>query len=107
MVDNYPLLWLYQKVLFGRYGGTRAAEQVEQSQTPLLIVQGSADTTATPEGTSLYADREDINSVFVEYYLCNKTGQNGHTDLLRDADGSGNDALLWQINSFFKENTGE
>lgn len=105
--SNYPLLWLYQKMLFGKYGAVKAAEQVAQSQTPLLVVQGSADTTATVENTSLYADRGEIDSAYVEYYLCNKAGQNGHTDLLRDADGSGNDALLKQINGFFDENIGE
>ncbi len=104
---NYPVMWLYQKLLFGKYGCMKTADMIEKSDIPVLVIQGTADTTATPEDTALYADREDITSARVEYYLCSTAGQNGHTDLLFDPDNTANNALVEQIHRFFEKNTGE
>jgi len=104
---NYPIMWLYQKVLFGKYGCMKTADCIEKSDIPVLVVQGSADTTATPTDTALYADKEDISSPRVEYYLCDKEGQNGHTDLLFDPDQTANNALVDKIHGFFEKYTGE
>ncbi len=105
--SNYLPVWLYQKVLFGKYGGVSGAAQINKSTTPLLIVQGSEDTIATPEGTSLYADREHIDSEFVDFYLCDTPGQNGHSDLMRGKNGTVNDILFAQIHQFIEQHTGE
>lgn len=104
---NYPIIWLYQKLLFGEYGCMKTADRIDACDVPVLVVQGSADTTATPTDTALYADKEDIASPRVEYYLCDKTGQNGHTDLLFDPDQTANNALVEQIDRFFAKHTGE
>ena len=104
---NYPLLWLYQKLLFGKYGCVNSADMVAQSDVPVLVVQGSMDTAATPDQTALYADRKDIITPQVEYYLCDKAGQNGHTDLLFDSDKTANNALVDEIHRFFVKHTGE
>ena len=104
---NYPIMWLYQKLLFGEYGGMKTAERIDAADVPVLVIQGASDPTATPTDTALYADKEDISSPRVEYYLCDKAGQDGHTDLLFDPDRTANNALVEQLHQFYVKHTGE
>ncbi|MBP5617566.1 MAG: alpha/beta fold hydrolase [Clostridia bacterium] len=102
---NYPFLWLYQSMLFGSGAvDVRADEAVNASSVPVLIVQGSGDDVAPAEAFSLYSHREDVRTDGVAYLLCDGAGQDGHTDLLFDPDGSANGALMDEIDRFFREN---
>lgn len=104
---NYPMLYLYQAALFGSEAvDTDAAREIAQSDIPVLVVQGAGDPQARVEKYSIYAQRESIPAGKAEYYLCEDPGQDGHTDLLFDADGTANDRLMERIHRFF-ENKGE
>ncbi len=105
---NYPMLYLYQAALFGGEAvDTDAAREIAQSDIPVLVVQGAADPQMRAEKYSIYAQREQIPQGKAEYYLCAEPGRDGHTDLLYDADGTANDALMERIHRFFEANKGE
>jgi dienelactone hydrolase len=102
---NYPLLWFYQVALFDEDTvDTQAYEKISVSQIPTLIVQGTEDDVAPMEESSIYAHRDKITSEHVEYYICDVPGQNGHTDLMFDEDGTANDALMETICDFYLSN---
>ena len=103
---NYPLLWLYQCILFDVETVQISAEEcINSDNTPVLIVQGTQDDIAPMDAYSIYAHKDGITSGQVEYYLCDKEGQNGHTDLMYDeADGSVNTELMEEICQFYHEN---
>lgn len=103
---NYPMLYLYQSMLFGMdVVSIQADEQISESEVPTLIVQGVNDTTAPMNESSIYSHKDEITSDCVEYYLCDTPGQDGHTNLLFDEDGTANDALMNIINQFYSKNT--
>ena len=103
---NYGFLWLYQTCLFGNETANMCAdEEISQSDTPVLIVHGTMDEQVPMEQYSIISHRDEITSDAVEYYLCNEPAQNGHTDLLFDADGTANDALMEKIHGFLSEHT--
>lgn len=100
--SNYPLLWLYQVALFDEETvEVQANEEISNSQIPALIVQGNADDIVPMEESSIYSHRDEITSEYVEYYVCDIPGQNGHTNLLFDEDGTANDVLMQEINEFY------
>ncbi len=103
---NYPFLYLYQTILFGKnIVDIEAAEVISESMVPTMIIQGSNDSVAPADTSSIYAHKDEITSVYVEYYLCDTPGQDGHTDLLFDNDGTANDTLMNIINQFYSKNT--
>lgn len=102
---NYPTLWLYQSLMFGADTvSTEAHTEINESNLPVLVIQGTEDTKYTEKKYSVYSHSIDNQSDNVEYYLYDAPGQNGHTSLLFDADGSANDKVISEIDLFFKRN---
>ncbi len=100
---NYPLLWLYQSMLFGvDVVNIEAAETINATDVPVMLVHGVQDTSVPIDRSSIVAHRDQISSDRVEYYICDQPGQSGHTDLLYAADGTANDELMEKINEFYK-----
>ncbi len=100
---NYPLLWLYQSMLFGAdVVNIEAAETINATEVPVMLVHGTQDRSVPIDRSSIIAHRDQIVSDKVEYYLCDRPGQSGHTDLLYDADGTANDELMEKINDFYR-----
>ena len=103
---NYPMLWFYNVLLFDvKTVQMRASEEIAESQIPTVIVQGTEDDVALMDQYSIYAHKDEMNSGNVEYYICDIPGQNGHTDLMFDSDGSANDDLMEYLNEFFYDVT--
>ncbi|MBQ8983602.1 MAG: alpha/beta fold hydrolase [Lachnospiraceae bacterium] len=101
---NYPLLWLYQVSLFDEDTVSLQADDcISNSEVPTLVVQGNEDDTAPMDAGSIYSHKDEITSDHVEYYVCDVPGQNGHTDLLFDSDGTANDVLMETIDTFFND----
>ena len=99
---NYPFLWIYQTLLFGRTAvDVCADEAINNSTAPVLIVQGAADGDAPTDAFSLYSHREDIRTQGEEYLLETRPGQDGHTDLLFAPGGGVNEGLVDEIDGFF------
>ena len=94
---NYGFLWLYQTMLFGADRvNLQACQAISEGDTPVLVIHGTQDETFSPEDSAIAAYRDEILSHGVEYLLCDA----GHTDILYDADGTANDALMAQIHNF-------
>lgn len=99
---NYPFLWLYQTMLFGKdVMNLKASEVIGQVDTPVLVVQGKDDEVASTHQYSIYAHRDEITSENVSYYVCDEPKFDGHTSLLFEADGTANDELMDVIHNFF------
>ena len=104
--SNYSMLWLYQAALFGANTvNLDAAQEIKKSKIPVLIVQGSNDALYPTDQYSVYAHAKEDALPNAEYYLCEQAGQNGHTDLLFDADGAANSQLITQIHQFLQSHS--
>lgn len=100
---NYFNLWAYQVILFDKATmDIQADDAISASDVPVLIIQGSEDTTAPADEFSVYSHNDEISSQSVEYELCTEDGSNGHTDLMFDDDGV-NDELMAEIIEFYEE----
>lgn len=99
---NYGFLWLYQVMVFGGDIANRnAADCINESGVPVLIVHGTGDTTVPMDQFSIISHREQIRAENVQYFLCDDPLQDGHTNLLYDLDGTANDELMEQVHTFF------
>ncbi len=98
---NYPFLWLYQTMLFGGdVANAEAVQVLSETDTPVLIVHGKQDETVPLDKYSILSHRDEIDSDAVEVYICEEAGQDGHTDLLFDPDGTANEELMERIHAF-------
>lgn len=95
---NYGFLWLYQAYLFGRDTlNLSAAEAISGCEVPVLVIHGSQDQQVPVDRYSILSHKEEITSRQVEYSVYPA----GHTDILFDAKGGANSALMKQIHEFF------
>ncbi|MCR5803135.1 MAG: lysophospholipase [Clostridia bacterium] len=99
---NYPMLYLYQLVLFDKdYVDADAVDAFNKTTIPTLIVHGAEDEKIAVDEYSVYSHMDEIekNDVNDEVdYILNKTpGKDGHVDILTD------DALMDDIVSFIDE----
>ncbi len=101
---NYGFLWLYQAMLFGKDTlQAEASEALAQTTTPVLVIHGTRDEDIPADSGAIVAYRDEIRSEEVEFLMWD----GGHTDLLYDADGTANDALMEEIQAFLLRNIGE
>ena len=92
---NYGFLWLYQVMLFGTDTvNLDASRIISRGTVPVLVVHGLSD--GQVDSSSILSNKDQIDSELVEYLLCDA----GHTDLIYDADGTANDALMESIHKF-------
>lgn len=106
--SNYGFLWLYQAILFGTDTLNMSADdEISNSDVPVMIIHGNEDTQVPMERFSIISHSDEIDSQNVQYYVCDKKNQNGHTNLLFDKDGTANKELMEEINTFLLNNTGD
>lgn len=100
---NYGFLWSYQAMLFGtKTLNLDAAKEISESNVPVLIVHGENDSQVPLDRYSIISHKKEITSKNVEYVICSDPESSGHTDLLFKEDGTANDDLMKQINSFLE-----
>lgn len=105
---NYGFLWLYQTILFGSDTVNICAdEEISQSDVPVLIIHGEKDKQVPMDKYSIISHKDEITSDNVEYIISSTEGQNGHTDILYDADGTANRKLMAEINQFLQKSISE
>lgn len=78
---EYPYIYLYQWMLFGRNANMSAVEGINSTDTPILIIHGNADNVVGYEGAGTIRYRESITNPNVEYKICDKENQNDHNRL--------------------------
>ncbi len=102
---NYPTLWLYQTAIFGADTvNVCADEQLSQSNTPTLVIQGKNDEQLPSDAFSIISHKEEITNDNVEYLLWDEKNHDGHTTLLYDDYGRANTRLMEKIDEFIKQN---
>ncbi|MBQ9106805.1 MAG: alpha/beta fold hydrolase [Clostridia bacterium] len=102
---NYLFLWLYQASIFGADTvNSNAADAINQSEVPVLLVHGSNDDQVSIDGGAVVSHLDEIERDGVDYIVCDDPGKDGHTDLLFDEDGRANEDLMQEIKEFYDRN---
>ncbi|MCF7941844.1 MAG: lysophospholipase [Spirochaetia bacterium] len=83
ITTQYPFLWLYERILFGKRASLQAIEAISQSEVPVLIIHGIEDTTVSYHGSSIISHAQEITDPRVRTMTLSDPGRSGHTDLLR------------------------
>lgn len=78
----YPFEWLYQALRFGRSAMATAVDGINSTDTPVMVIHGSADDSIFYNGASIITRRGQITNPHVFYRTCDKPNHNGHKDLL-------------------------
>lgn len=78
---EYPYIWIYQKALFGGAANLSAADCINETDTPVLIMQGTADRVVGHDTVSIMAHKDEITNPNVVFISWSKKGQNGHSNL--------------------------
>jgi dienelactone hydrolase len=78
---EYPYLWIYQKLLFGGASNLSAAEGINSTDTPVMIIHGTEDEVISYDGPSIMAHRDEITNPNAVFMTCSADKQNGHCTL--------------------------
>lgn len=78
---EYPYIWIYQKALFGGAANLSAADCINETDTPVLIMQGTEDKVVDCDTVSIMAHQDEITNPNVRFIRWSEEGQNGHSDL--------------------------
>lgn len=104
---NYPMLWLYQTMIFGSDTvNADASENIKNSDVPTLIIQGASDETVSPDGCSIYAHKDDFYAENAEYMLYEKAGLDGHESIIFGDDGL-NEEIIDKAIEFYSKHSGK
>ncbi len=83
---EYPYIYLYQLALFGAGANAGAVDAINRADTPVLVIQGDADTVIPPDSAAIYASRDSITNPNVQYIVRSEPGQNGHSNLVQSKE---------------------
>ena len=104
---NYPMLWLYQAMLFGPDEASLSASNViEESSVPVLVIHAKSDRTVPLSEYSLYWHIYKTKCESIDYAAL----EGDHTSVLYGENGDVNRELADKIDSFFEsrcENGGD
>lgn len=78
---QYPYIWLYQSILFGKAASLNAVDAINQSGVPVLIVHGTEDEAVAYEGSSIISKIGAITNSKVKTISIREPGQSGHNNL--------------------------
>ena len=77
----YPYTYLYQLFLFGKNANLSAIDGINSTDTPVLLLHGSADSIVSATGAATIARQEEISNPNAYCVLYTDAKQNGHSDL--------------------------
>ena len=80
---QYPYLWLYQRILFGKTASLNAVDAINHSDVPVLIVHGTEDELVAYDGSAIIANIGAITNPNVRTLSLSEPGRNGHDNLFR------------------------
>lgn len=80
---QYPFLWLYQRILFGKTASLNAVDAINGSDVPVLIIHGTEDDFVEYEGSSIISNINVITNPYVRTISLTEPGSNGHNNLFR------------------------
>ena len=97
---QYPYLWLYQRILFGKAAALSAVDAINQSDVPVLIIHGIEDELVAYKGSSIISNIEALTNPNVSCISMSEPGRNGHNDLFRSEAAI---AYIEEINIEYRE----
>jgi len=80
---EYPYLWLYQRIVFGKTASLNALDAINQSDVPVLIIHGVEDESVAYGGSSIISNSEAITNPHARTMTQSEPGRSGHNDLFR------------------------
>ena len=83
---EYPFIWINQKLTFGDTFGLAAVDAINSTDTPVLILHGSGDTTVGYDTVSIISKKDEITNPNVEYFVCGEDRRDGHNNLRYSSD---------------------
>lgn len=78
---EYPFLWIYQTMLFGKTAGVTAVDGINSTDTAVMIIHGDEDKEISYYGASIIAHKDEITNPNVIYKTCSTENHNGHNSL--------------------------
>jgi alpha-beta hydrolase superfamily lysophospholipase len=83
MNTQYPTLWLYQRMLFGKTASLNAYDAIQQTDTPIFIIHGTEDELVAYDGSSIISHFKKSPPINVRTLSISDEGRNGHDNLFR------------------------
>ena len=80
---EYPYLWLYQRILFGKTASLNAVDAINRADVPVLIIHGTEDELVSYEGSSIISNLNAITNPNIRTISLSEPGRNGHNNLFR------------------------
>ena len=96
---EYPFEWAYQTLLFGKDASVSAVDGINRTNTPVMIIHGTADGAIAYNGASIIALRNRITNPNVVYVSRSAKYQNDHDHLMKSVAAM---EYINQKNSEFK-----
>ncbi len=82
---EYPFEWAYQTLRFGSDASVTAVDGINRTNTPVMIIHGTADEAVAYDGASIIAQRNRITNPNVVYISRTAENQNDHDHLMKSA----------------------
>ena len=82
---EYPFEWAYQTLIFGSDASVTAVDGINRTNTPVMIIHGTADEAIAYNGASIIAQRSRIANPNVVYISRSANNQNDHDHLMKSA----------------------
>jgi len=80
---EYPFLWAYQTMLFGRAARLTAVDGINSADTAVMVIHGDKDKTVSYDSAGIIAHKSEITNPNVVYKTCTTENHNGHRNLFR------------------------
>ena len=80
---EYPFLWAYQTMLFGRAARLTAVDGTNSADTAVMVIHGDKDKTVSYDSAGIIAHKSEITNPNVVYKTCTTENHNGHSNLFR------------------------
>lgn len=80
---QYPFLWVYQRILFGKTASLDAVDAINGSDVPVLIIHGTEDELVNYKGCSIISKIDDITNPNVRTISISEPDRNGHNNIFR------------------------
>lgn len=78
---EYPFIWLYQTMIFGKDASITAVDGINASNIPIMIIYGLADDFVPYDSIGIYAYRQQITNPKIIFVPCGKEFRNGHDNM--------------------------
>jgi len=80
---EYPFMWAYQTMLFGRAARLTAVDGINSADTAVMVIHGDKDKTVSYDSAGIIAHKSEITNPNVVYKTCTTENHNGHRNLFR------------------------